>query len=82
MGQDMYMRVVIDPVGLANRTYKIWVSSSNSFSGNPTITGALSDTGINWNDPSGGVQLGFTGATGGNVMNVDIDRIVINGSLR
>lgn len=82
MGQDMFMRIQIDPVGLATRSYRIWISNSNSFSGNPTITGLLSDTGINWNDPSGGVQFGFTGATGGNVMNIDIDRIVINGTAK
>jgi hypothetical protein len=79
MGQDMFMRIQIDPVGLATRSYRIWISNSNSFSGNPTITGLLSDNGINWNDPSGGVQFGFSGATGDNVMNIDIDRIVING---
>ena len=82
MGQDMYMRVQIDPVGVASRSYRIWISSSNGFSGNPTLTGALSDTGINWSDPAGGVQFGFTGATGGNVMNADIDRIAISGSLK
>ena len=82
MGQDMYMRVQIDAVGVASRSYRIWISNSNSFSGNPTITGSLSDAGITWNDPSSGVQFGFTGATGGNVMNVDIDRIVVNGSVK
>ncbi len=80
MGQDMFMRVQIDPVGITLRSYRIWVSSSNAFSGTPTITGLLSDTGINWNDPAAGIQFGFTGATGGNVMNVDIDRLTISGS--
>ena len=82
MGQDLFMRVVIDPAGLASRGYRIWVSNSNVFSGNPTITGLLSDTGINWNDPPNGIQFGFSGATGGNVMNADIDRITINGVLK
>lgn len=82
MGQDMYMRVQMDPAGLTNRSYRIWISNSNTFTGNPTITGALSDTGINWTDPTAGVQFGFTGATGGNTMNADIDRITINGFVK
>ena len=82
LGQDLFMRVVIDPAGLATRGYRIWISSSNIFSGNPTISGLLSDSGINWNDPARGMQFGFTGATGGNVMNVDIDRVSINGVLK
>jgi hypothetical protein len=82
MGQDMYMRIQIDPVGLPTRNYRIWISSSNSFTSNPNITGGLSDAGLNWSDPAAGAHFGFTGATGGNLMNVDIDRISINGVLK
>ena len=79
MGQDIYMRIQIDPVGLPTRNYRIWISTSNSFTSNPNITGGLSDAGLNWSDPAAGAHFGFTGATGGNLMNVDIDRLFISG---
>lgn len=82
MGQDLFMRVLVDPLGLPNRSYKVWLSTTNIFTSVPTLSGLLAETGLNWVDSNSGIQFGFTGATGGNVMNVDIDKLSINGVLK
>ncbi|MEI7944598.1 MAG: trypsin-like serine protease [Actinomycetes bacterium] len=79
---NYYMRVVIDPstVSAASRGYRVYISSTTTFSTTPTASGLLSAIGLT--DLSSGVYFGFTGATGANTVNTDIDAINIYGVLK
>ena len=79
---NYYMRVVIDPstVSAASRGYRVYVSATTTFSTTPTASGLLSAIGLT--DLSSGVYFGFTGATGANTVNTDIDAINIYGVLK
>ena len=77
-----YMRVVIDPstVSAATRGYRVYISATSTFSTTPTASGLLSAIGMT--DLSSGVYFGFTGATGANTVNTDIDAINVYGVLK
>ena len=77
-----YMRVVIDPstVSAATRGYRVYISATTTFSTTPTASGLLSAIGMT--DLSSGVYFGFTGATGANTVNTDIDAINVYGVLK
>jgi hypothetical protein len=79
---NYYIRVVIDPntVSAATRGYRVYVSATTTFSTTPTASGLLSAIGLT--DLSSGVYFGFTGATGANTVNTDIDAINVYGVLK
>ncbi|MEI7550115.1 MAG: trypsin-like serine protease [Actinomycetes bacterium] len=79
---NYYMRVVIDPstVSAATRGYRVYISATSTFSTTPTASGLLSAIGLS--DLSSGVYFGFTGATGANTVNTDIDAINVYGVLK
>lgn len=82
-GKDTYVRVVIDPISVptASRSYRVYVSATPTF-GAPAASGLLSTAGIDWVDPSSGAFIGFTGATGANMVNGDVDQISVLGALK
>ncbi|NBO08126.1 MAG: hypothetical protein EBV30_01995, partial [Actinobacteria bacterium] len=79
---NYYMRVVIDPstVSAASRGYRVYISSTSTFSTTPTASGLLTSIGLT--DVASGVYFGFTGATGANTVNSDIDAINLYGVLK
>ena len=79
---NYYMRVVIDPstVPAASRGYRVYISSTSTFSTTPTASGLLTSIGLT--DTASGVYVGFAGATGANTVNSDIDAINLYGVLK
>lgn len=79
---NYYMRIVIDPstVSAASRGYRVYISSTSTFSTTPTASGLLTSIGLT--DVASGVYFGFAGATGANTVNSDIDAINLYGVLK